>query len=410
MKPAWLIELSKKLDGQLSEVTSGLVVKLAAGDAPGKGEPLRRRAILCRTGSWEGMFGPVEITKEKLEAIAARYNRERENPINENDYAPILVDHERKADLIKGRVDISGAQLSVEVISGSEESAIYGLFADLRVDDEDAISKVLKGVYAQISISFNEETFELYEVSFVAVEAARRSIVLNKGDGNVDIKTLTQQVANLQQRMTDGASARKALCQNMGASIQSANTLLEEVKGKVQDSVLSLKTSALSATFKGFVKQGKMSKAEFDKVDLKALSSMDPNSLKVVLGSYESRPVTANLGQVGRSGQQPIDDKALKTLSKSSMKEAMDAQRKGVNLKAPNLEDGEEDESALENGDEDNGGDEATPADAPSFKEVEKVIEDLNALEGQVSKFGELYKSLKETLEKLSKLDEQKQE
>lgn len=401
--PKWVKNLSDNDKKNLREVTLGLV-QLDGAESK-EGAPLRRKAILCRSGEWEGMYGPVEVTKEKLEAIASRYNTSRANAINANDYVPVLVDHERKADLTKGRLDISQVMLEVvEMPDADTGDAGWALMGELRIDDEDAKSKVLKGIYAQLSISFNEDTFDLYEVSFVAVEAARRSIALSgQGDNNVDLKQSQNKISSLQQLIATGNKNRSALAQAMNTSFTDVEKILSDNKAALSATITSLKTTAVKATFNRIVAEGRLSKAEFDKLDLKAFSGMDAVALKSVIDAYQSRPVSADFSQSGVSGQQPIDDESIKTLgSKEEMKKMMELQKsgKGVSLSAEEVPPVKEEKDLAE------GEEESKPdANAPSFAEVEEIIEKLKGLESSGQKLDELTKSLKEALGKLQAED-----
>lgn len=405
--PKWVKNLSDNDKKSLREVSLG-IVKLEGEDIV-DGAPLRKKAILCRAGSWEGMYGPVEVTKEKLEAIASKYNRSRANAINENDYVPILVDHERKADLTKGRLDISQFPLEViPMVDPETNEDGWALLGELRVDEEDAKKKVVAGIYAQLSISFNEDTFDLYEVSFVAVEAARRSIALSgQGDNNVDLSKAKKKISSLQQFVVDKNKSRAALSQLMNTNVKDIEGVISSQRTALSEAINSLKTTALSSTFKKIVKEGRLSKAEFDKLDLVAFSEMNPTSLKAVVDSYKSRPISADFSQAGVSGQTPIDDSVVVNFSKDEMKKQMELQKSGkpntVSLSTeevpptpapkkvdPDLAEGEEEES-----------------DTPSLSEVESIIEKLKSLEGDFKKADELNKSLKETIEKLQAEDKE---
>lgn len=78
------------------------VHKLQNGDAP-QGS-LIKRALLVFEGTHMGMFGPVTLSREFLQIMVDRFNREYANPKNENDYPPILKDHMRDVDGVLGRM------------------------------------------------------------------------------------------------------------------------------------------------------------------------------------------------------------------------------------------------------------------------------------------------------------------
>ena len=43
-----------------------------------------KRALLCRTGTFDWMMGEVTVTTEMLELIARKYLSDKEKPTNEN--------------------------------------------------------------------------------------------------------------------------------------------------------------------------------------------------------------------------------------------------------------------------------------------------------------------------------------
>lgn len=271
-----------------------------------------KRAILCRTGVWEGMNGPVTVSQQMLQALADNYNAERADAINENDYAPILKDHERKVDNILGRIDISQEKLSVELVPGSKKA--YGLFGPLRVDTDDAQEKVNLGTYAQLSLTFDDETNEIFEVSFVAVEAARRSQVLSKGEPSMKNKKKVSKRTN-SLALVNASNKKVSLALVTGvtkvtASVSSLQLQINEIGQR-------LKGAGIKSRLCEFIREGKMSKDEMTKLNIKSLSALDSSAVNMVLDSYKNRKSSGNIGQFGQEGaKSPTESLSSKDFKK----------------------------------------------------------------------------------------------
>lgn len=322
-------DLSKNKNAR--EAAAG-VINLAQADGA-----LFKRALLCRTGIFDGMYGQAIVTQQLLEGIANRYNKERAKPQNENDYAPILKEHIRDADLIKGRVM---ANMSVEELEDpGTGDKVFGLFADLRIDDEDAKAKVEKGQYAHLSISFDEDTFEFYEVSFVAVEAARRSMVLSqqeKEKTTMDFKakfnSLSQKKKALVAALGQQRLARKAALKKLSDEKAALETEAQALGAKAQELGVTMKSYQTKAQFAAFIRAGKMNPAELKEMDFKALAQMPEVALKALLSSYEKREVSTDVRQYGQTGEGVKGDEKLST--PEQVREAIKLQKSGKKTKA----------------------------------------------------------------------------
>lgn len=307
------------------EASAGLI-NLKAKDGA-----LYKKALLCRTGKFDGMFGPITVTVELLKGLCEKYNRDHEKPQNENDYAPILKDHMRSVDLFCGRIM---ADLSVEPWTDPETEIVEeGLFGTLRVDVKDAQEKVDSGQYAQLSISFDEETLELFEVSFVAVEAARRSIVLaQKTGGRMELakrlSSLAQKHQALAAMVQKGHEKRKVSLAKIAKDSKESSETLKSLSEGLKSTSLKLKQAQTKAAMLGFVKQGKMSPIEFKKLDFKALAALDGSALKFLTDSYESREVSPDLIQFGQGGDVDYTEMDA-SLTPAKMRAAIELQRAG---------------------------------------------------------------------------------
>lgn len=380
----------KTQSANTKELSSG-VVNLAAREGS-----VFKKALLCRTGVWDGMYGQVVVTEVLLRRIAEKYNKEYAKPLNDHDYAPILKEHIRDADLIKGRVM---ADMSVEEIEDPATGERgFGLFASLRVDDEDAQTKVEKGQYAQLSISFDDETADFYECSFVAVPAAKRSTVLSNKKkekspmGKKNLKA-SGKVKALTAAIGKARLARKAALAAIKTEQTALNTELVALSEKSAALSLTLKAGQTKAQFSAFVKQGKMNPAELAEMDFKALSQLPDAALAVLKASYEKREVSTDVVQFGQSGQNDSKD-ALKAASPEKIREAIKLQKSGK--KGVNLNDGGAEKSEAEKEAEKA----AAAAGAQSYSmgeeeykqclaDISEINEKLGAVIGKIKAIGE---------------------
>ncbi|RYZ81636.1 MAG: hypothetical protein EOP06_23165 [Proteobacteria bacterium] len=251
----------KKKHPNAKEVSSG-TISLAAPVEPNESGEYVRRGLLCREGTFEGMFGEVTVTRDLLNGIAERYNRLKKKAQNKNDFAPILTDHVREVDRIKGRI-LTPLETAawIDPDTGKE---LLGLYGPLRVDKKDAQASVDDGTYAHLSISFDEESFELYEVSFVAVEAATGSMVLSKknsegGKMNLKVKlaSLSKKhsalAAQLKSNRTTRSLALKAIATKKNEALAEATA----IQTQISSLALSIKSGQLKSEFSKFVLAGK---------------------------------------------------------------------------------------------------------------------------------------------------------
>ncbi len=385
-----------ELNKFLKKAPAGLgIIALAAN-----GESLHKKSLLCRTGSFDGLYGPVEVTKEKLEAIASKYNTQRAKPQNENDYAPILTDHIREVDRIKGRI-LAG--LCVEQWTDPETgNTEWGLFGDLRVDKPEAKEKVESGEYAQLSISFDEDTFELYEVSFVAVEAARRSIVLSKKQvpENQGVKMELQQKVNSlmakQKKIASSLAARGSSMKALSQNIEKQRTEISALSSKAQDLLLGFKKASLSAQLSHLVRLGKMTPAEKKAIDVGVLAALPEAAQKIALSAYQGRKPSSDLGQRGQVG---ADAPKVKALSASDMRKAIEAQKKG--LKSLSADEDKPASTSQEGGDNEAGSD-----DVLSNEEIGNVTKQAEEIIAKLSALLEQQKANEDELKKLSAEDD----
>jgi hypothetical protein len=376
-----------------------------------------KRALLCRTGSFDGMYGPVVVDKARLEALLKKYQEVRSAPANLNDYAPVLLNHDRNVELVKGRLMPEG--LEVKEWKEVDGEMQYGLFGDLRIDDPEAVKAVEQGKYAHLSISYDEDSNEIFEVSFVAVEAARGSIVLSSvtkekvksQGGNVDLSqklsTLSAKhkalAAAVKQSRTKRSAALSALVQKKNA----VQKEIESLEAQTRNLATTVKTAQLKARFNDIIKAGKMNPVELKAMDLAEMATWSEAQTKVLLASYENRPVSKDVFQYGQtSGEQKI---SLAAMTPEKMREAIRLQKAGKGASLAALE-GDDDESmgeGEEKPESKDGKDEKGEKEtfAMGKEEYSQALEEMSGLHSKLSECVEKMKSMGEDVEKMSSDD-----
>lgn len=347
-------------------------------------QAMYRKAILCKTGKWDGANGEVEVTVDLLQGLADNYNAERANALNKNDYAPILVDHNRQVDLVKGRLDTSRMPLTIEKLSDGS----FGLIGELRIDNQWAQQCVDDGTYAQLSLSFDDEKMEIYEVSFVAVEAARRSQVLSKGDKKMGKKSKLVALSLVNSVVASNREVSLGIVNGVKTTSAGVTSLKAEL-AMVQTAI---KTAGLKSLFHGLMREGKMTKAEFSKINLKTLSGLDATAIKAVTDAYTSRKPSTDIVQFGKSGEKPKHSSLTSTEFRKLRDQQLAAGKKGVK----NLEASDDDKDKEDKKDD-------KSADLSSDKDESESLgqDDVSDLEKMLAKCLEALKPLSESLESI---------
>jgi hypothetical protein len=383
------------------------IISLANADGP-----MFKRSLICRTGKFKGINGPVDVTAELLSRIAEKYNRERALPANEFDYAPVMKDHDRRVDNTLGRIM---ADLTVEDWTDPATGVIEkGLFGSLRIDDDEAQVKVKKGKYSQISLTFDDETDDLYEVSFVGVEAARRSQALAKGEKTMDLQvqleTKQRELTELSAKhegmslaMKTAAGSRKAHCLALVETLTSTETEITALQTQVKELAATIRTNSLGATLRSFIREGKMTKAEFDKLNVKALSAMPVEAVQAITDSYASRSPSADIIQHGQAGAKPVQ-LSMESASPEKMRELIAAQTSGKALAAEDERDGVD--SSKPNADKAKG-DEGKGDKEMAAGDLDELLKQSESMGGVVEK---LSTALKSAMSRLKQLQEQDKE
>lgn len=389
------LELGKRVQLGLINLADNEKVDLQEGQGV-----LFKKALILFEGTFQGMFGPVTITPEFIQLMADRFNRDYANPKNMFDYPPILVDHNRSADLTMGRLVGPLEVMEFEDPRDGNTKKV-ALFGDIRIDDEDAQGKVIKGKYAHMSLSFDddmENLGEIFELSFVAVEAARGAQALEKGENmSVELKKeladSKKKSTNLSKLLKDRRTVLLASCKSLSTNLKALSAAHKQGTEDLKAILVSLKTGVVKSQLTACVKEGRLSKAEFDKIDIEKISLMPAESQVVVLSSYQNRAVSTDLIQHGMDGAKPLAEQEIQ-LTSAQLRKAITDQKSGVELSGPvapavakNLAAGDEDDD--------------TPDPELTGKDIEEALAKLEGLSALQEKIGEGKDRMTEILSKL---------
>jgi len=367
---------------------------------------LYKKAILCRTGVWNG---DVKVDEALLNLIVKYNNKAYSSVINENSYPPVQIEHNTDAKETLGRIDIGKMPLALEPASNYNKGwEGQVLVAMLRIFDEDAKKNVGTGKFNHLSVQFDDETGELYEVSFVAVEAARGSQLLKhkeKKEGKMKKKQLSlarKKVKALAVRQNSLVKNKVALSIALGLTLQKVSKSKTALSKKNAEIRLTLKKENVKSVFSSLVREGKVTKAEFDKMDFEVFAGLETKAFGLVLNGYSSREVSSDMFQIGDT---TADSKNVE-LSDAQYKQALEAQLEGkefeiqtVSLKSK-LSD-EEIAAKKKLAEEGGEGSEGLSTDEPM--DITKIMEMLEKMQEQIDSLS----GLEEEVEAMKKLSEE---
>jgi hypothetical protein len=162
------------------------------------------------------------------------------------------------------------------------------------------------------------------------------------------------------------------------------------------------------------VKEGKLSLADYKKLDLAELASLDKKSLKAVLSAYAGRPVSTDFLTFGQAGAQPIK---LKTGEPNVMRDLIKLQREGKSIRSLSEDDkekmgaeddkekmGAEDDKEKMGAEDDK---EKMGSEAPKFDDLEEVMESINGMHPMLEKVCKYMSDMHEHMKKLMGQDDE---
>lgn len=151
------------------------------GETP---KSLDRRAMLVYSGKFDSMDGPVTVSDEHLEKLAANHNgllskvaRMATGEVPLKNYPPIQLDHSTSAKDTVGRL-VGNVELGeFETPDGEKVKALYGT---VRVLGQENVEKVVDGRWTHLSIGADLETGKLQELTITPFPAAEGASLMSK--------------------------------------------------------------------------------------------------------------------------------------------------------------------------------------------------------------------------------------
>jgi hypothetical protein len=277
----------------------------------------------------------VKNHNEKLASLAVTYGGIEKMPIGA--FPPILDLHEG-AESINRVIGRLNCFVSYEVrdVPGVGQNCSC-LMGDPTFLGTDTVDRVNDGRIFALSIGIDEETDTLGELSAVITPAAPGAMLLKKGskalkgDHKMDVKKLEAH----KKKMAKLTEMKSALT-GMTKKVTAANEMMKLTKkqGEVTHRLTSL------------VKGGKITPAEFKKLDIKKLSALPADAIDTMINAFEAMEPKIMAGQKGSTAAmdfssigKAMGDKKMKNL-KSEIKG--DFKKLGKKLKSDEGDDEEE--------------------------------------------------------------------
>lgn len=316
------------------QATSGEIAENSPRDTDAP-DRVTRQAILVHGGadgsSMEFMSGDGEISfdaariqrvvdnqNEKINALAAQYGGIEKMPAGA--FPPVLDQHENDSNnRVVGRMTglLRYEVRDVPKVGKQVPCAV----AEVTFLGKDTVDRVKDGRIYHLSIGIDEESDTLGEVSTVITPAAPGAMLLSAAK-NTPTKG--------GKKMSNKAKRMKASADRM-SKLTAIKESIEGQKKKLvvaQEGVkLAAKKSEVSHRLTGLMRSGKLSPAEYKKLDLTKMAGMDASSSEMLFSTLEAREPVIMAGQRGSSDSAEFGQLA-KDLEKRQMKR-MAAEIKG---------------------------------------------------------------------------------
>lgn len=277
----------------------------------------------------------VKCHNEMISQLAVGYNGFENMPIGA--FPPILDQHEG-TDSVNRVVGRLNSLLSFEIMDipgvGQNCSCVVSYITFL---GEKTVEQVQDGRIYHLSIGIDENTDTLGETSVVITPAAPGAMLLKRGtnksssgDKQMDVKKLEAKKAKM--------AKLEAMKKELAGMTSKATITTKKIN-------LSKKVSSVTAKLSGLVQGGKITPAEFKKMDMKALAGLPEEAFKTLVSAFEAMEPKVLAGQRGSTSA--IDYSTLgKEMHKKDMKSLKseikgDFKKMGKKLKAS---DDDEDE------------------------------------------------------------------
>lgn len=397
---------------RLSE-NSGAV--LEAEDVTASDDKLVRPCVLVHAGA-EGEKiefmsgdGSISFDEARIKRVIANQNKELEDLAKQyggldkmppGAWTPILDSHEDSSNSrVVGRLQ-SLLRFEVRDVPKIGKNVPCAV-ADIAFLGKDTVTRVKDGRIYHLSIGIDEKTDTLGEISTVVEPAAPGAMVLNKGKG------VSKKLKQGEPQMGDKLKRLQAIANRVSKmkSFQKELTAMSSKLVAASDSVkLTARKGEVTHRLTGLMRSGKMTPAEFKKLDLVKLSALAPEHFDTIVGSFDVREPVISPGQKGSTDAaafselgKGMEKRQLKNLKGEVYK---DFKRLGKKLAAADEFEKEEKESKMAGGPVNPGKDpHAVPGEEEQhLAEVQKHMAHLGkCLEsGDISGAKEAHKALAE--------------
>lgn len=290
---------------QLQPIVDALPMATPAMDV------LNRSAILVHSapgGSavvFESSDGDVHIDGDRIMSIvnnhnqmiqelAAGYGGLEKMPLGA--WPPILDQHENDSnDRIIGRLS-SLLRFETRDVPGVGQKCAC-VVADITFLGEDTVKRVLDGRIYHLSIGLHEDSDTLGETSAVIKPAAPGAMLLKKGKKTIT-KTLQEGVLTMPEikKLKAHQTSKMAKLKSIGEEFKTLSAKLVSTSSTAK---LARRKGEVMMKLSGMMKAGKLTPAEYKKMDIKKMAALDDGSLEVVMSAIDSMEPKVLAGQTG---------------------------------------------------------------------------------------------------------------
>jgi len=321
----------KRLKGSSGSVQNGESDKAVDGQ-------LRKKCILVHSGpdgseiTFESGDGEIKFDADRIKNIVKNQNqvmdalrKEYGDAMPIGAYDPVLDQHENDSnDRIRGRMtdNLEYAVMDVPKVGKNVSCAVTWI----TFIGEDNIQKVLDGRIYHLSIGIDENSDTLGEVSTVIEPAAPGAMLLSQSK---DVKK-----SRKEERMPTPNVKRLASHKKRLTALKQIGDQLSTLQGKGKEAIVQLKQTEkagkVTHRLTALMRSGKLTPAEYKKMDVKKLSKLSDDSLDTVIGTFELREPQVDPTQRGSKdavefsdigrGMKKTDIKRLKAETRGALK------------------------------------------------------------------------------------------
>lgn len=250
----------------------------------------------------------IKIHNKHVDSLAADYGGEDKIP--DGAYPPLLDMHENESnDRVIGRLTGRLVYEKRDVPKVGKNVPCAVARPGITFLGKETVERAKDGRIYHLSIGIDEKTDKLGELSTVIEPAAPGAMVLKQGKSEsissnkgeppmgLDKKRLEAHV-----KRTSNLSAMRDQLTKMRSDLTAASTVVK----------LTQKSGELTHRLTGLMRAGKLSPAEYKKLDLKKLSAMPSEAIDMVMGTFDIRQPVIDPTQRGST-----DAPSLSELSKN---------------------------------------------------------------------------------------------